>query len=141
MSVMATDFIKRFTPTLIEITFELSGTSIRLETNCSAAADRLRRALKPSSANGPDAADFVLRIVAESEDDLEFEAVPTVHRLSDDGLSFISLGYTSFIACDRRARQAISFISRSLVTDERRFTQHFLPALISQLKECIEKPL
>src|ERR1700674_2997025 len=101
MSAMATDFIKRFTPTPIEAGFEVSGTRVRLETNCQTLADQLRRAL-PCSASALDAPDFVLRVVAESEDDLEFEAAPTVHRLSRNGLSFTSLGHKSFLACDRQ---------------------------------------
>jgi hypothetical protein len=138
MSAMATDFIKRFTPTPIETTLELAGARIRLETNCQAAADQLRRALNPSTTGTPDVTDFVLRVVAESEDDLEFEVAPPVHRLSHNGLSFASLGQKSFLACDRQARHGICFISPNLVTDERRFSQHFLPALISLLTESVE---
>jgi hypothetical protein len=138
MSAMATDFIKRFTPTPIEAAFELSGTSIRLETNCQAVADRLQQALTPCTASASDAPCFVLRVVAESEDDPEFETAPTVHRMSHDGLSFISLGCKSFLACDHHAHQGISFVSQNLVTDEKWFGEYFLPALISLLTESIE---
>jgi hypothetical protein len=137
MSVMASDFIKRFTPTPFEITVELSGASIRLQTNCAAVADHLGRALTPRRASA-DAPDFFLKIVTEPEEELAFGPALGVHRLSRDGLSFIRLGHTSFLVCDRQAHQGISFVSESLVTDEKRFRQHFLPALISLLAEFIE---
>jgi hypothetical protein len=133
-----TDLIKRFTETPLETMLGLFGTNIRLETNCQAVADQLRRALTSCTTSALVAPDFILRVIAESEDDPEFETVPTVHRLSHNGLSFVSLGYKSFLACDRQARQGISFISQNLVTDEKRFSQHFLPALISLLTESIE---
>jgi hypothetical protein len=141
MSAMATDFIKRFTPTLVETVVELSGTRIRLETNCQAAADQLRRAFATRAARTFNAPDFVLRLVAESEDEFEFEAGPVVHRLSHDGLSFISLGHKSFLACDLVGRRGISFISENLVKDERMFEQFFVPALRSLLSDFIDAPL
>jgi len=141
MSAMATDFIKRFTPTPLETVVELSGTRIRLETNCQAAADQLRRAFATRAARTFSAPDFVLRLVAESEDEFEFEAGPVVHRLSHDGLSFISLGHKSFLACDLVGRRGISFISENLVKDERMFEQFFVPALRSLLSDFIDAPL
>jgi hypothetical protein len=141
MSAMATDFIKRFTPTPVETVVELSGTRIRLETNCQAAADQLRRAFAPCTAHTLNAPDFVLRLVAESEDEFEFESGPVVYRLSHDGLSFISLGHKSFLACDRVGRRGISFISESLVKDEKMFEQFMVPALRSLLNEFIDAPL
>jgi hypothetical protein len=141
MSAMATDFIKRFTPTPVETVVELSGTRIRLETNCQAAADQLRRAFATRAARTFSAPDFVLRLVAESEDEFECEAGAVVHRLSHDGLSFVSLGRKSFIACDRVGRHGISFISENLVKDEKMFEQCFVPALLSLLGEFIDAPL
>jgi hypothetical protein len=76
--------------------------------------------------------------VAESEGDVEPVSASRIHNLSRDGVSFISLGQKSFLACDRQARRGICFIPQNLVTDEGRFRQHFLPALISLLKESIE---
>jgi hypothetical protein len=130
-----TDLIKRFTETSLETTFWLPDTSIRVQTNCQAVADQLGRAPAPSTTNAPD---FVLRIVGESDEDVEPGPASGIHHLSHDGLSFINLGQKSFLACDRQARQGICFIPRTLVTDEVRFSQHFLPALISLLKESLE---
>jgi hypothetical protein len=139
--VPQTDLIRRFANTPFETMLGLSGASIRLETNCQAVADQLQRALGPCPACAFETPDFVFRVVAESEADVDFEAAPTVHRLGHDGLSFISLGRSSFLACDRQARRGISFVSQSLVTDEKRFSQHFLPALILLLKKSVEAPL
>jgi hypothetical protein len=133
-----TDLIKRFTKTPFETMLKLSGTNIRVETNCQAVTDQLRRILTPCIASALVVPDFILRVVAESEDDPEFETVSTVHCLSHNGLSFVSLGQKSFLACDRLAREAISFVSLDLVTDEESFRQRFLPALILILKESIE---
>jgi hypothetical protein len=116
-----TDLIKRFTETSLETTFWLPDTSIRVQTNCQAVADQLVRALAPSTTNAPD---FVLRIVAESEEDVEPGPASGIHHLSHDGLSFINLGQKSFLACDRQARRGICFIPQSIVTDEVRFSQH-----------------
>lgn len=116
-----TDLIKRFTETSLETKFWLPGTSIRVQTNCQAVADQLVRALAPSTTNAPD---FVLRIVAESEEDVEPGPASGIHHPGHNGLSFISLGQKSFPACDRQARRGICFIPQSIVTDEVRFSQH-----------------
>jgi hypothetical protein len=112
-----TDLIKRFTETSLETKFWLPGTSIRVQTNCQAVADQLVRALAPSTTNDPD---FVVRIVAESEADVEPGPASGIHN----GLSFISLGQKSFLACDRQARRGICLIPQRIVTDEVRFSQH-----------------
>jgi hypothetical protein len=116
-----TDLIKRFTETSLETKFWLPGTSICVQTNCQAVADQLVRALAPSTTNAPD---FVLRIVAESEEDVEPGPASGIHHPGHNGLSFISLGQKSFLACDRQARRGICFIPQSIVTDEVRFSQH-----------------
>jgi hypothetical protein len=131
------DLIKRFTQTPLQSMLALFGANIRLETNCQVLADWLWRALTPGTASVLDAPDFVLRVVAEPEDDLAIETA-TVHRLSHEGLSFISLGRQSFLACDRQTRHGICFISWNLATDEKRFSQSFLPALILLLEPCLK---
>jgi hypothetical protein len=134
------DLISRFTETPLEAMLAFSGIVIRMKTNCQAVADGLRRAFTPCTAGSLLEPDIILKVVAESEDDSELEAAATLHRLSHDGLFFISLGRKSFIACDRQTREAISFVSPSLITDEKRFSQHFLPALIAMLEEFMEAP-
>jgi hypothetical protein len=130
------DFIKRFTPTPFAATFALPATSIRVETNCRAVVDRLLNVFAPADLNDSDRPGFVWRIVAESENDLEPVAESSsVHGLSYAGLSYISLGQKSFLACDRQARRGLSFISQNVVADEKLFSQCFLPALISLMNE------
>jgi hypothetical protein len=131
------DLMKRFTETPFEIVSELSGRRIRVETNSQAVADQLQRALSPCTPSALHAPDFVLRVVAELDDDLDLERDPTIHRLSHDGLSFLSLGQKSFLACDRQAREGICFISQNLLTDEKQLSSYVLPALISLVTESI----
>jgi hypothetical protein len=126
------DLMKRFTGTPFEITLGLSGRSIRVETNSQAVAEQLQRSLTPSASPTPD---FVLRIVAEFDPDLNLEGDSIIHRLSHDGLSFISLGQKNFLACDQQAREAICFISQNLVTDEQRFHSYIVSALRSLFTE------
>jgi hypothetical protein len=133
-----TDLLKRFTETPLETMLWLSDASIRVETNCQAVVDRLERALIPCTVSPLDVPDFVLRVVAESDGDFELGSASDTHHFSHDGLSFISLGQKSFLACDQQARQAICFICQNLVTDEAQFNRRFLPALVSLLKESIE---
>ena len=133
---VGTTEMKRFAPTSFETVVEVCGASIGLQTNYEAVADRLRRArTRTGSADAPD---FVARIVREPEEDLELGPAFGILRLSRDGLSFIGLGYKSFHSCDQRPRQGISFVFQSRVTDEKRFSQFFLPTLISLLRESIE---
>jgi hypothetical protein len=132
------DPVKKFAETSLKTMLWLSGASIREHTNCQAVANQLGRALAPSTTSALDASDFVLIVVAESEEDVEPVSASCIHNLSRDSVSFISLGQKSFLACDRQARRGICFIPQNLVTDEGRFRQHFLPALISLLKESIE---
>jgi hypothetical protein len=132
------DLMKRFTETTLETMFWVSGANVCVETNCQTVLDQLERALTPGTRSALDAPDFVLRIVAESEEDFELGPASPVHHLSHDGLSFISLGQKSFFVCDRQAGRAICFISLNLATDDGQFSQQFLPALVSLLKESIE---
>jgi hypothetical protein len=131
------DLMKRFTETPFEIVLGLSGRSIRVQTNSQAIADQLQRTLSPCASNALDMPDFVLRVVVEFDDDLDPERAPTIHRLSHDGLSFVSLGQKSFVACDRQGREGICFISQNLVSDEKQLSGHFLPTVISLVKESL----
>ena len=131
------DLMKRFTETPFNIVLGLSGRSIRVETNSQAVTDQLQRTLTPSAVSAFQTPDFVLRVVVEFDDNLDFEGVPSIHRMSHDGLSFVSLGEKSFVACDRQGREGICFISQSLVTDENQLSSYVLPAVISFVKESI----
>jgi hypothetical protein len=61
--------------------------------------------------------------------------------MSHGGLAFVRVGHRSFLAYDRQARQGISFISETLVRNDKMFSQYLLPALMSLLNESIEASL
>src|SRR5277367_423781 len=86
------DLMKRFIETPFESVLGLSGRRIRVQTNSQALAGQLQRTLTPFASSAFQAPDFVLRVVVEFDDDLDLERAPTIHRLSRDGLSFLSLG-------------------------------------------------
>lgn len=133
------DLPKRFAPTPIEARFPLSGSIILLTTNSQRVVRQLERALPPLSVSAMNSPDFLWRIVSESDDDPVHDAEPfRVYCLDYGGLSFVNIGRKGFLACDRHARLGVSFVSQSLVEDEKRFSQYFLPALISLSRESIE---
>jgi hypothetical protein len=133
------DLVKRFTPTPFEMRLQLSGSVVLLATNSQRVVSQLESVLRPWSGDALSPPDFFWRIVLETEDDpVLFNEPLSVHCQSHAGLSFINIGWKSFLACDRHARRGISFISQNLVTDEKRFSQYYLPALISLLHEANE---
>ena len=134
------DLLKRFTPTPLEVTFELSGATIHLATNSDVMRDQLRM-LEPSAKRESLRNERLFwRIVVEPEREA-YDESPSVHRLSHGELAFVKVGHTSFLAYDRQARQGISFISENLIRNEKMFRQCFLPALMSLLNESVEASL
>lgn len=134
------DLLKRFTPTPLEVTFELSGATIHLATNSDVMRDRLRMFQSSANAESQRNAWSLWRIVVEPEREA-YDESPSVHRLSHGELAFVKVGHTSFLAYDRQARQGISFISENLIRNEKMFRQCFLPALMSLLNESVEASL
>jgi hypothetical protein len=136
------DLPRRFSPTPIETRFQLAGFIILLATNSQRVVRQLERVLVPLSVNAMRPPDFFWRIVSEADDDPVRHAEPfSVHTLDCNGLSFVNIGQKGFLACDRNARLGVSFVSQSLVEDDKQFSQHFLPALISLSRESVEAPL
>jgi hypothetical protein len=136
------DLPKRFVPTPIEARFQLSGSIILLATNSQRVIEQLERVLPPLPVSTMSPPDFSWRIVSETDDDPVHHAEPfSVHTLDYNGLSFVNIGQKGFLACDRNARLGVSFVSQSLVEDEKRFSQYFLPPLISLSRESIEASL
>jgi hypothetical protein len=132
------DLLKRFTRTPLAAVFELSGTMIRLATNSDAMRDRLRMVL-PSAKAGCHAKLF-WRIVVEPEREA-YDESPSVHRMSHGGLAYVRIGNRSFLAYDWQARQGVSFVSENLASNEKMFSEYFLPALMSLLNESIKASL
>jgi hypothetical protein len=129
------DLLKRFTRTPLEVAFELSGTTVRVETNSDVMIDRLRMFLPAAKVHCN--AMLFWRIVVEPEHEACDES-PSVHRMSHGGLAYVRIGRRSFLAYDWQAHQGVSFISENLASNEKMFSQYFLPALMSLLNESIE---
>jgi hypothetical protein len=55
--------------------------------------------------------------------------------VSDDGISFVTIGRRSFLAYDDRTRRGISFVSEGLIRDPTLFVETFLPGFLSLLPE------
>jgi hypothetical protein len=136
---MPIDALRRFTPTEFTSTVELNGATVMVATNNQFLADRLCEALAfPAVADSPV---FSWRVVVEPDGELEFGSEPlSSHRLSHDGLAFVSIGQRNFFACDLQAREGVSFISERFVYDKMFLHEYFVPTLISLLKESLDAP-
>jgi hypothetical protein len=138
-SPMPIDALRRFTPTPLETTFEQDGVTVGVATNCQVLVDRILGALVVSGTGLLRLHSFTWRIVVEPDDQLELDTESlNGYRLTRGGLAFVSIGRRSFLACDLRTRQGVSFISECLAFEEGLFQRHFLPALIALLKESPE---
>ena len=133
---MSLDLVNRFALTHLQCTFRMSGNVISLATNC---ADLLSRMANLGREFGePDAGqrDCSWRIVTEPETDEASKSVAvSSRRISDDGISFVTIGQYSFLAYDERTRKGVSFLSEALVSDRTLFVEAFLPGFLSLLPE------
>jgi hypothetical protein len=76
------------------------------------------------------------RIVTEPETDGVLKSVAlTCRYVSDEGISFVTIGQRSFLAYDERTRKGISFVSEGLVREPTLFVEAFLPCFLSLLPE------
>jgi hypothetical protein len=137
---MPIDALRRFTPIPLESTFVLRGSIFSVATNCQVLADRMLGALTPPAPGLVSAPAFVWKVVVEAVNPLEEIDSLTSHRLSHNGLAFVSIGRKSFLACDLQAHEGVAFVSRRLVDNENVFQEYFLPPLISLLKESLSAP-
>jgi hypothetical protein len=133
---MSLDLVNRFALTHLQCTFRMSGNVISLATNC---ADLLSRMANLGREFGePDAGqrDCSWRIVTEPETDEASESVAlSCRHVSDDGISFVTIGRRSFLAYDERTRRGISFVSQGLIRNPTLFLETFLPGFLSLLPE------
>jgi hypothetical protein len=132
------DLLKRFTPTPIENMFDLRGATVKLETNSQVLADRLLCSLRRRVSETSTVPDFVWRIVVEPDGEFEVRGMASDHRLSHQGLSFVTIGQKSFLASDLQTREGVAFISENIASNETLFRQYFLPELIALVKESLE---
>jgi hypothetical protein len=133
---MPIDLVNRFALTHLQSTFNVSGNLISLATNC---PDLLRRIanLAPECGEAdvgqPDCA---WRIVTEPETDEVLKSPALKSRyVSDDGISFVTIGRLSFLAYDERTRRGIAFVTEELIRDPKLFVETFLPGFLSLLPE------
>jgi hypothetical protein len=132
------DLIKRFTKTPFETLLRLSDTRIRVETNCQCVADQVRQAPTSCTASALDNSDFVLRLVAEFEDDLEIETAGTVHCLSTMACPSSPWGRrSSWLATGKLAKESVLSPRTSLPTKSG--LASFLPGPFSLLEQCLER--
>ena len=133
---MRPDFLRRSTPTPFAGQFCLMGRTIRLETDSALFLDRTRRALDRYGAAPSAQHDFLWRLVNEPDNGCE-GPWPEVIVFSGGGLSVASIGQRSFVAVDRDAREAVSFLEERFARDETRFERLFLTALIALTAQAL----
>jgi hypothetical protein len=134
---MIVDLLKRFTPTPIRTTVLFCGTTVRLETNCSVVNSQLQTLPGFAPIADSDLTSLIWRIVVEpcEAPDLDVEFSDT-QALGYEQLWFIPLSRQSFLACDERTHEGISFLSESLAHNQLRFQRQFVPALFSLIHHC-----
>ena len=122
------DPLRRLTPTPYHAALPGMGRTVRLETNSLKILEHIVGlfARYPGPANGHP--DFLWRIVSQSDVQMT-PSWPKRSVFSGHGLRFAEFGQRNFLAVDIQARQAIAFLTQSLVEDERGFTSPFLDNL------------
>jgi hypothetical protein len=133
---MPIDLVNRFALTPRQSTFNLSGRVISLSTNCPDLMSRMANLAPEYEDAGFGQPDCSWRIVTEPETDGVLKSVAlTCRYVSDEGISFVTIGQRSFLAYDERTRKGISFVSEGLVREPTLFVEAFLPCFLSLLPE------
>lgn len=133
------DLLRRFTPTPLKATFALDGVSVTVSTNLQFLVDRLQDAWGSSAPESAGAFVFDWKVVVETSDCSEPEST-SCHHLSHDGLTLITFGQNSFLACDLRTWEGIGFIPQYLVDNGDVFHRNLLPALRALTKAAVDIP-
>ena len=132
---MPIDLVNRFAPTHLQCTFNVFAKVISLATNCPDLLSRIASFAPEGVQADVGDLDCSWRIVTEPETDEVLRSVAHSRYVSDDGVSFVTIGRRSFLAYDERTRRGISFLSEDLVRDPALFAETFLPAFLSLLLE------
>jgi hypothetical protein len=133
---MPIDMVNRFALTHLEGTFSVSGNVVCLATNCPDLLSRIANLAPECGDADVDQLDCCWRIVTEPETDEVPKSVALGCRyVSDDGISFVTLGPNSFLAYDERTRRGISFVTEGLIRNPTLFAETFLPSFLSLLPE------
>ena len=115
---MPIDLVNRFAVTPMKGMFNWYGKVLSLATNSSILLDRIADLAPQCTEICGGHIDCSWRIVTEPEgnEGFEFDGLSSRY-VSDDGISFVTIGQCSFLAYDEKARKGISFVSESLVRD------------------------
>jgi hypothetical protein len=133
---MPIDLVNRFALTHLQCTLNVSGTVISLATNCPDLLSRIANLAPECGEADVGQLDCSWRIVAEPEMDEVLPSPALKSRyVSDEGISFVTIGRRSFLAYDERTRRGISFVSEGLIRDPTLFVETFLPCFLSLLPE------
>jgi hypothetical protein len=132
---MPIDLVNRFALTYLQSTFNMFGNVISLATNSPDLLSRMANLATECEQADIGQPDRSWRIVIEPETDEVLKPAALNSRyVSDDGISFVTLGQRSFLAYDARTRKGISFVSEGLVRDPTLFFETFLPSFLSLLR-------
>jgi len=123
------DPLRRFTPTPLTADFRLMRRHVRVETNSALIMEYARRALGRYGQATATLPDFVWRVISDPNSQLA-PPWPEMTAFSDRQRRFVNLGQRSFIAVDLSCREAVAFVSESLVKDEVGFTSIVLASLM-----------
>jgi hypothetical protein len=133
---MPIDLVNRFALTHLQHIFNVSGKMISLATNCPDLLIQIANLAPECEEADVDQLACSWRIVTEPETGEVLKSVALSSRhVSDDGISFVTIGRCSFLAYDERTRRGISFVSEGLVRDPTLFVETFLPGFLSLLPE------
>ncbi len=132
---MPIDLVKRFALTHLQRTFNVYGRVISLATNCPDLLTRIASLAPECGEADVGEIDCSWRIVTEPGMDEVLKSVLRSRHVSDDGVSFVTIGRRSFLAYDERTRRGISFVLEGLVRDPTLFVEAFLPGFLSLLPE------
>jgi hypothetical protein len=135
---MPIDLVNRFALTHLECTVNVSGKLISLATNCPELLRQIADLAPECGEADIGQPDCSWRIVIEPEEpemDELLKSASSSRYVSDEGLSFVTIGRRSFLAYDERTRRGISFVSEGLIRDPTLFAESFLPGLLSLLPE------
>src|ERR1700678_441473 len=112
---MPIDLVNRFALTYLQSTFNMFGNVISLATNSPDLLSRMANLATECEQADIGQPDRSWRIVIEPETDEVLKPAALNSRyVSDDGISFVTLGQRSFLAYDARTRKGISFVSEGL---------------------------
>jgi hypothetical protein len=131
---MSIDLVNRFAPTPLQSTFYLRGNVISLKTNYSDLLTRMANLTAKSEPANIGEPDSSWRIVIEHQtDEILRPVASSIRYVTDNGLSFVTIGQYSFLAYDRQMQTGISFLSEQLICDQALFAELFLPGFLSLL--------